>query len=220
MKQTVIPFPLALFLLCGLSISVGGRAAASVDECPAITASAPNPYRGVFFDNDFSFLSDPCLARSDSRGRWARLTDGWKRRRIGNTILFDIGGEYRLRYHNEDGNARTRLAGLDNSFVLSRLRAYLNVEARGALRLYVEGLDAASVGEDQPSRGIEVNRWDFLNLFAEARARTPNGGRLAVRIGRQELQFGAERLISPLDWGNTRRSFDGCGLITTPGTLR
>jgi hypothetical protein len=29
------------------------------------------------------------------------------------------------------------------------------------------------------------------------------------RLGRQELQYGNQRLISPLDWGNLRRSFDG-----------
>jgi hypothetical protein len=29
------------------------------------------------------------------------------------------------------------------------------------------------------------------------------------RTGRQELLLGAERLVSPLDWANTRRTFDG-----------
>ena len=30
-----------------------------------------------------------------------------------------------------------------------------------------------------------------------------------VRVGRQELLFGSQRLISPLDWANTRRTFQG-----------
>ena len=32
---------------------------------------------------------------------------------------------------------------------------------------------------------------------------------LRVRIGRQELAFGEERLIGPANWLNTPRSFDG-----------
>src|SRR5262249_40473919 len=30
-----------------------------------------------------------------------------------------------------------------------------------------------------------------------------------VRVGRQELLLGSQRLISPLDWANTRRTFEG-----------
>ena len=40
------------------------------------------------------------------------------------------------------------------------------------------------------------------------------------RVGRQELQYGAQRLISPLDWGNTRRTFDGVKLFTDIGDWR
>jgi hypothetical protein len=32
-------------------------------------------------------------------------------------------------------------------------------------------------------------------------------------VGRQELLYGAQRLISPLDWANTRRTFEGGKLI-------
>lgn len=38
-----------------------------------------------------------------------------------------------------------------------------------------------------------------------------------MRIGRQELQFGKQRLISPLDWANTRRSFEGFRIMNQFG---
>lgn len=38
-------------------------------------------------------------------------------------------------------------------------------------------------------------------------------GSLKIRLGRQELKYGAERLISPLDWGNIRRTFDGAKIL-------
>ena len=33
-----------------------------------------------------------------------------------------------------------------------------------------------------------------------------------MRLGRQELGFGRQRLVSPLDWANARRTFDGLTL--------
>jgi hypothetical protein len=76
-----------------------------------------------------------------------------------------------------------------------------------SLRFYVEGI-VADVTDDnhtyQP-RPIDRNFGDFLNLFTEVKLLDEVG----VRVGRQELLFGAERLISPLDWANTRRTFDG-----------
>ena len=37
---------------------------------------------------------------------------------------------------------------------------------------------------------------------------------MTFRFGRQELLYGAQRLISPLDWSNTRRTFEGFSLLT------
>jgi hypothetical protein len=45
-------------------------------------------------------------------------------------------------------------------------------------------------------------------------------GSLTFRAGRQELQFGKQRLVSPLDWANTRRTFDGFRGILKQGNWR
>ena len=44
---------------------------------------------------------------------------------------------------------------------------------------------------------------DVLDLFAEP---------LDLRVGRQELQYGDQRLVSPLDWSNVGRAWDGARL--------
>lgn len=58
-------------------------------------------------------------------------------------------------------------------------------------------------------RLIDRNYGDFLNLFVDVGVMDG----VTVRAGGQELLFGAERLISPLDWANTRRTFDGARLL-------
>ncbi|MCC7474378.1 MAG: alginate export family protein, partial [Pirellulales bacterium] len=52
---------------------------------------------------------------------------------------------------------------------------------------------------------------DFLNAFVDY---SPAEG-TTLRVGRQELIYGDQRLVSPLDWANTRRTFEGAKLMLT-----
>ncbi|MGI9427144.1 MAG: alginate export family protein [Bythopirellula sp.] len=175
-------------------------------SCAASKAAA-GAYKGVFYDNDFSYLCDECY---DGR----LLGDCAKRLAIGNCWTVDFGGEFRLRQHNEN-NLRTKpLSGNSDNFLLQRTRLYLNAEYSDWFRFYGEAVDAVSYWEDFSPRSIEVNRFDGINLFADLRL-WHNGcdAELWGRAGRQELLYGAQRLISPLDWSNTRRTFDGAKLM-------
>ena len=197
-----------LTLVAGL-VSLWGLAPATAQEALCEDKPAPkiSPYKGVYFANDFSYLDDPCLSRNDPRDSFSRFVDQWKRVKVGSSIVVEFGGEYRIRYHDENNHAKTKLNGADNDFTLSRLRLYMNTKIGKSVRIYAEVVDAASVGEDLPPRGIEVNRWDVLNAFVEYRTGGPDG-KIMLRVGRQELMYGAQRFISPLDWSNIRRSFD------------
>lgn len=44
-------------------------------------------------------------------------------------------------------------------------------------------------------------------------SRSETAPAFTLRGGRQELLFGAQRLVSPLDWSNVRRTFDGASGI-------
>lgn len=167
---------------------------------PAKPLSPPNPYKGVFYENDFSYLDKP-------GNPYFFFGDLWKRRRIGDWGVLDIGGEYRLRQHNE--HVLTR----DNNFLLQRTRVYGDLHVGEWLRAYAEAIDATSSWEDLPPRPIDENRFDALNLFGDAKLLDAERGELWFRGGRQELLYGNQRLISPLDWANTRRTFDGVKLF-------
>ncbi len=163
----------------------------------AAFAQTPKPYKPVFYDNDFSYIQG-------HDGDEQYLGDALKRRDLADTgVVVDAGGEYRVRHHDEHILNRT------NDYLLHRTRIYTNVEFGGWFRAYAEGIDAVSNYEDAPPRGIDENRFDALNLFGEAVIWDAPGGELSFRAGRQEMLLGAQRLISPLDWSNTRRTFDG-----------
>lgn len=183
-----------------------GVAASRADEAASPCAQA---YKGVFYNNDFSYLEDSgdppecfgdCLKLMPvADGEWGTL---------------DVGGQLRLRYHHEEGMGQNvsgpgvnRFQFTTHDFLLTRLRLYTNWQACEWLRVYQEAIVADVTDDDgtYAPRPIDRNYGDFLNLFAEVKLTDE----LSVRAGRQELLFGAERLISPLDWANTRRTFDG-----------
>ena len=55
------------------------------------------------------------------------------------------------------------------------------------------------------------------NLFLDARLLDGGAGSLTGRVGRQELLYGQQRVVSPLDWANTRRTFDGGKMFWSGG---
>ena len=174
--------------------------------------------KSVFYDNDFSYLDDP-----DFHGHC--LGDCWKHMPVdscGRYGTMDVGGQARLRYHHEVGMGQDvsgpgvlRFEDTDHDILLSRVRLYSNWKASDCTRVYVEGI-FADVTDDNGTympRPIDRNFGDFLNAFIDY---APQEG-MTIRVGRQELLYGAERLISPLDWANTRRTFQGVKLMTAEG---
>ena len=162
----------------------------------AATAKMKGAYKGLFYANDFSYLNDPCYDGPSFLGDSLKGLAGGK---------LDIGGEARVRFHSENNHRGLGLTGNDDEFFLTRLRLFSNYRINEYFRLYGEYLYADSGGEFFNNRPIEENRGEIQNLFLDANL-TEN---LSVRVGRQELLFGNQRLISPLDWANTRRTFQG-----------
>jgi hypothetical protein len=192
---------------CGDACGSGKVGAAAVDPC---TLS----HKGVYYVNDFSYLNDPgydgqCLG--DCLKLMPVCGDG-----RGSTL--DIGGQMRLRYHHEIGMGQeaglTRFQDTENDFMLSRLRLYTNWKVCDWCRFYCEGIFADALAEsDYIPRDIERNYGDYLNCFVDVAA----ADCMTLRVGRQELLYGAQRTVSPLDWANTRRTFEGVKLMFTEG---
>jgi hypothetical protein len=152
-----------------------------------------------FFDADFRYLDDPKNTESD-------VFDPLKRIRVGDDWLFSTGGSVWDRYHSE---YNSRLTNTDNAYNLARARVYGDLWYKDQLRVYAEFIGAWTSNQDLPPLGIDQTGPDFLNLFVDAKLFDLAGKPVYARVGRQELLFGSQRLISTLDWANTRRTFQG-----------
>lgn len=162
------------------------------------------PYKPLYFDNDFSYKGT----------KDAEYVLGEELKLIDFTVadakwVFSTGGELRHRYMDQENRLQPGGPGED-TYQLWRWRHYFDLKAGDNFRFYVEGIDASSFGEDLPTQAIDENRWDLLNAFVDvALWDCEDGTKHTLRYGRQELLFGRQRLVSPLDWANTRRNFEG-----------
>ena len=180
---------------------------------PSAPTTSPQPWKPLFFDNDFSYMSKPnapSYCGEELKLLPFEVCDcPW-------TISY--GGQIRHRYADEVDRLRPPGPG-DNTYQLWRLRNY--VDLRGdVVRVYVEGIDAEIFGEEFPPLAIDRNRWDLLNAFVDVELYDDGDTTGVLRYGRQELLYGSQRLVSPLDWSNTRRNFEGAKYIHTTGDWR
>jgi hypothetical protein len=175
-------------------------------KCAALKKAVAASHAPLFYNNNFDYLCDPCYGGH-------ALGDSLKRLGANDWLTYDIGGQYRARYHRERNFRGLGLTGRDDGFLLHRTRLYGNFEIGESVRVFVEGLDAESNYEEFAPRRIEVNRSELQQAFADFLVSEDCGGELWVRLGRQEILYGNERVASPLDWANTRRTFEGYKLL-------
>ena len=152
------------------------------------------------FDFDFRYLEQP--------GHDKDFFDPVKRIHLGDNWLLSFGGSFWYRYmHETDG--RLNATGINNDYHLLRTRLHADLWYQDKFRLFAEMLDARALGLDLSALAIDKNHTDMLNLFADVKLGQYMDGPVYLRVGRQELLYGSQRLISTLDWANTRRTFQG-----------
>ncbi len=174
-------------------------------ECrPPFKAKCPPKYENLRFEENWDgCLCVPCCDRED----W---TDFLKARRLCATSFWNVsvGGQLRFRYEAWSHQLFRDTPAADDAWGLFRARAHADIRYKKLFRFFVEGIYADEYDRELGPRGIDQNRGDLLNAFLQF------GGCIAgydafIRFGRTELLEGKQRLVSPLDWANTRRTFDG-----------
>ncbi len=185
---------------------------------PAAKPAAPVlPWKPLYFDNDFSYKTKanaPHFLGEELKN--IPLFDG-DCEPSGLTLSY--GGEIRHRYMNEDMRLRPLAPGQvpgRSSYDLYRWRQYLDMKYRDEFRVYIEMIDASIYNNELVVTGIDKNRWDIQNAFFDLKVAERDGKPVYFRAGRQELLYGTpsavspgQQVISPLDWANTRRNFEG-----------
>ena len=125
-------------------------------------------------------------------------------------LWVSFGGQVRLRLEAWEDFSTFENDDADETFLLTRVRAHADIHAGEHLRFFFEGLGAHSTEPMFRADGVlDVNSADLQQAFFDLKLPFAQDSSLRLRGGRQELAFGKQRLVSALDWSNTRRTWEG-----------
>ncbi|MEY2465495.1 MAG: hypothetical protein QOD03_16 [Verrucomicrobiota bacterium] len=141
---------------------------------------------------------------------------------------WDVGGALRLRYESKTGYAlagvgagattsldfRARGADVSNDYLMSRLRLHVGYTDKW-WSIYVEGRSSLVDDDDRYAATAPVRKKgqgpesDTIDLH-QAYVTLGNHKEfpLSLKVGRQELSYGEERLVGAFGWNNIGRVFD------------
>jgi len=199
--------PSLVFIALSAAVATTSVAAAQAPTRPA--------FRFLRQDEDWSSFADP--------SQHSATGDAWKHMTLSNdgSTWVSIGGSFRTRvevWENFNFGAPPT-ANHDDTFVLTRARLHADLHLSESVRVFGELKTAQTTDRDLPggTRGLDRDTFDLQQLFVETDFSCAADHDLTVRAGRQMLSFGAQRLVSPLPWGNALRAWDGLTATLTDG---
>jgi hypothetical protein len=167
------------------------------------------PSYGLLRENeDWSFLKDPSL-RTDF---WDPIkyiplgAAGW---------YLTLGSDIREVVESV-GNDNWGKQPYKNTFALQRYMFHSDWHFGEHVRVFVQlksGLESARAGGARP---IDEKKLDFETAYLELSSPRRNNW-IALRLGRQELNYGSGRLLSVREGPNVRQSFDGVKIMSKAG---
>jgi hypothetical protein len=175
-------------------------------------AVAPPRYEVMRHDEDYSYLADGSLAHGWlDRVKYIPLSG------LDARWFLTLGGSFRFRYErfeHEDFDPANHADG-------SLLQRYLllgDLHLGRRFRLFTQLQSSLENGRDGGPRPTDEDKLDLHEAFVE----TPLGAsdHLLLRIGRQELSFGTQRLVSVRKGPNVMRTFDAIAVVARPGHWR
>jgi hypothetical protein len=116
-------------------------------------------------------------------------------------------GEVRLRSELDDRSAGR---GADHATLL-RTRLGLAATVSPAARVFAQLQDARALGEGTGTVQAQALRLDMHQAWLEL-SDSAGGRPWSLRLGRQEIALGDERLVGAVGWTNVGRAFDGARL--------
>ncbi len=132
---------------------------------------------------------------------------------------WDLGGQFRARFEDKEHFAiagspgsmdfRGHGADTDNTYGLFRTKVHVGYAPTDWARILVEGRDSFEWGDDR-TPDPESDRTDLHQAYVQLG--NPKEFPLGIKVGRQELSYGDERLIGAFDWNNLGRVFDAAKL--------
>lgn len=168
------------------------------------------PYTLTRYDEDYGYLRD-AAKRADP-------SDALKFIPLGPSLndYLTLGIDARLRYDHYGGYPPDPSRREHGGYFLQRYMPYADLHIGESFRVFGQAISAFEAGA-HPAPVVRYQR-TTLNvdqLFADVKVSLGAQASATLRVGRQELAYGAGRLIAPREGPNERQPFDAARLLTT-----
>lgn len=121
-----------------------------------------------------------------------------------------FSGDERMRLEGFSGGGFQ--PGNDDAYLLNRLRFSATLQPAAWWKIVTQTQDARVGGDNLTPHGPpRQDTWDLRQAYAELG--DPDKDPVALRVGRQEISLGGERLVGVSQWQNVGRSFDAARLL-------
>jgi Alginate export len=195
---------LALALLAGCAVTARLAYAQTAGSSGASTQPS---YKLVQYDEDYRYLED--------HNRRTDFMDLAKYLPLDNNRNWyvSLGGEIRERYEYY-ANANWALDRQDpNGYLLQRYLISGDLHYRETFRVFGQLMSARENGRIDGPRPNDEDFGDLHQGFVDAKLDLNGKGSLVTRVGRQEMFYGSQRLVSLREPPNIRLSFDGVRFV-------
>jgi hypothetical protein len=126
-----------------------------------------------------------------------------------------LDGQIRIRaeYRDPTSYLNNVAATRSDDVFLTRIRLNLKFSVTDDIDVFVQPQDQRQWGQEASvlfdERNLDLHQGfvEIRNLFGEP---------LSIKAGRMELAYGDQRLVSPLDWSNITRAWDGAKIRYAP----
>ncbi len=196
---------LAVATICAALLAPATSVRAEQSAADAAQVSRPK-YQVLRYNEDWSGLAGQDLSQTGDRWdpiKYVALSDD-------GSIWASFGGHVRLRMESWENflSASTN----DDTFLHSRVMVHGDFHFGDRVRVFAEGKSSHVTNRGLPGgrrAGLDVDALELQQLFVDLLIPLNDGQDVTLRVGRQELLFGKQRLVSPLPWSNNMRHWDG-----------
>ena len=124
-----------------------------------------------------------------------------------NSKKLTVRGELRWRAENRHNYDFRDNAGTNPFFIDQRARLSLDFEVNENVKTRATFQDARTFGEETNTLDRQADGFDLHEGFLDWTCLPESNG--VLRLGRQEIALGEQRLVSSLQWATQARTFDG-----------
>lgn len=174
---------------------------------------AQGTYHMMRYDDNYEYLKD-----SSNRSWYDKLKYSPLDKRSARYL--SVGGEVRYQYfrinHEDWGDAPRD----NDGFILTRYLLHADIHYHPTVRLFMQLQSSLSDGRVEETPPGEQNELDLHQAFADVTLIRRPSSTIYFRVGRQEMSYGAGRLVSVREGPNTRQAFDGAKLLFVSTDVR